>query len=128
MFPFGHALHRGLLAGTYFGALDSLFNSRIRGWLGECGNETELDLDVVNITRQGVAKRMSLLQEAGDIPCCNGLRGQRAPENEVISIAGNPAVPRSFWLYTEGLSDHRFHLSLAISARGLCSSVWFVHI
>jgi hypothetical protein len=54
------SIHRGLLAGTYLGALDSLFNSRIRACLGECGNETELDLDVVNITRQGIARRMSL--------------------------------------------------------------------
>ena len=74
---------------------------------------------------------MSLLNEAGDILCRNGLKDQRAPENEVISIAGNAAVPRPFWLSTNNLPDHRFHLPLATSApdtRSLCSSAWPVHI
>lgn len=78
--------------------------------LGEYGDETELDPDVINITRRGVARRMSSLKEAGDILCRNGLKDQRVPENEVISIAGNPAVPRPCWLYTNNLPDHRFHL------------------
>jgi hypothetical protein len=97
MFPFKHALHRGLLASTYLGALDSFFTSRMRACLGGYGNETELDLDVVNITRQGVARRMSSLKEAGDILCRNVLKDQRAPENEVISISwesgGTKAIP-----------------------------------
>jgi hypothetical protein len=124
MFPFKHALHRGLLAGTILGAPDSLFTGRMRACLGEYGNETELGLDAVNITRQGVARRLSSLKEAGDIPCCNGLKYQQAPENEVISIAGNPAVPRPFWLYTDNLPDHRFHLSPAtIAGQHSCSSL-----
>ena len=53
MFPFRHALHRGLLVATHLGVLDSLFDSRVRAFLGEHDNETELNLDVVNITRQG---------------------------------------------------------------------------
>jgi len=131
MFPFKHALHRGLLASTYLGALDSFFTSRMRACLGGYGNETELDLDVVNITRQGVARRMSSLKEPGDILCRNVLKDQRAPENEVISISWESGGTRPFRLYTNNLSDHRFHLSLATSApkaRSLCSSVWSVHI